>query len=193
MPPVRLRHLTSDQPASLIDGPASADWARRGSTRRDRRRRRGWTTPCWPPRQRLHQVLLVHRAEQRVRGRGELAHHQAAARPGHPGHLPHASTGSTTLRIPKLIVTASNDPSANGNRVASPATFGTSRAAARRPTSRPRSRAATHQAPDARQLHRRHRGARREVEHPVAGPDPAAPRAWPAATAGPGRATARCW
>ena len=54
---------------------------------------------------------------------------------------------STTLRKPKLIVTASNTSSANGSRVASPATFGTARAcpAASMPTEKS---AATHQAPE---------------------------------------------
>ena len=57
------------------------------------------------------------------------------------------ATWSTTLRSPKLIVTASNTPSANGNRVASPATLGTSRPApaASMPTEKS---AATHHAPD---------------------------------------------
>ena len=55
---------------------------------------------------------------------------------------------STTLRSPKLIVTASNTPSAKGSRVASPATFGTLRPApaASMPTEKS---AATHQAPEA--------------------------------------------
>ena len=51
------------------------------------------------------------------------------------------------MRNPKLMVTASNTLSPNGNRVASPATFGTLRArpAASIPTEKS---AATHHAPD---------------------------------------------
>ena len=57
------------------------------------------------------------------------------------------ASGSTTLRSPKLIVTASKVPSPNGSRVASAATFGTARAlpASSMPTEKS---AATHHAPE---------------------------------------------
>ena len=54
---------------------------------------------------------------------------------------------STTLRSPKLMVTASNTSSPNGNLVASPATLGTSRCAPALSMPTEKSHA-THQAPD---------------------------------------------
>ena len=143
-------------------------------------------------RQRPHQIFLVDGGEQRVGGRGEFAHHQSTAGPGDPGHLAQPGRGSATLRSPKLMVTASNTPSPNGSRVASPATFGTLRACARRRASRPKNRPP--------------RTTPRTCSAPpwiprcpppessTLSPDrSAAPTGWPAANTGPGPATARCW
>ena len=88
MPPVRLRHRTAAQPAREICvrqrrlvGPRSdrlgeVDVGLRIAGHRPRH-----------PRQRPHQILLVHGGEQRIGGRGEFAHHQPTAGPGDAGHL----------------------------------------------------------------------------------------------------------
>ena len=122
------------------------------------------------PRQRLHQVLLVRGREQRVRRRGELAHHQPPARPSHPRHLSQACG----------VVDDVAQPEADRHRIEHPVgerqprrVAGDLGHVAARSRGQHADREVRGHTPRAgrRQLHRRHRGACGQIQHLVTGAD----------------------
>ena len=195
MPPERLRHsgAASRPRRSGRRGPAGR--ARRGSTRRGRRRRPGdEETARAIGGQRAHQVLDVDRAERRPGRVAELADDQPAAGPGHPAHL--AQAGERVDDVAQPERDRDRVEGVVGERQPGPVAGGERQVRAG-PSCRPGAcRARSRTAPRSRRG-RRTAGSTCRCRRPGRGPGrPAAGRrrrSRPCASGGPGPGRARRW